>query len=58
MIGFMQKYSTDSDRPYNVIDTLKVTLPITLIIGLVWIAILVLWFISGLPIGINGFSTL
>ena len=58
MIGFMQKYSTTEDRSYNIVDTLKVTLPITIIIGLVWIAIIVLWFISGLPIGINGFSTL
>ena len=58
MIGFMQKYVGDDEKSINVVDTLKMTLPITLIIGLVWIAILVLWFISGLPIGINGFSTL
>ena len=58
MIGFMHKYSTEDDRSYNIVDTLKVTLPITLIMGLVWIAIVVLWYISGLPIGINGFSTL
>ena len=58
MIGFMQKYVSDEEQSINVVDTLKMTLPITLIIGLVWIAILVLWFISGLPIGINGFSTL
>ena len=58
MIGFMQKYVSDDDRSINVVDTLKMTLPITLIIGLVWIAIIVLWFISGMPIGINGFSTL
>lgn len=58
MIGFMQKYVSDDDRSINIVDTLKMTLPITLIIGLVWIAIIVLWFISGMPIGINGFSTL
>ena len=58
MIGFMQKYVSDEEKSINVVDTLKMTLPITLIIGLVWIAILVLWFISGIPIGINGFSTL
>lgn len=58
MIGFMQKYVGDEEKNISVVDTLKMTLPITLIIGLVWIAIVVLWFISGLPIGINGFSTL
>ena len=58
MIGFMQKYVGEEDRSVNMVDTLRMTLPVTLIIGLVWIAIVVLWFISGLPIGINGFSTL
>lgn len=58
MIGFMQKYVGEEDRSVNIVDTLRMTLPVTLIIGLVWIAIVVLWFISGLPIGINGFSTL
>lgn len=58
MIGFIQKYRGPEERVYNVIDTLKVTIPITLIIGFVWLAIIVLWFISGMPIGINGFSTL
>ncbi|MGM9849902.1 MAG: AbgT family transporter [Bacilli bacterium] len=58
MIGFMQKYVGEDDRSVNMVDTLRMTLPVTLIIGLVWIAIVVLWFISGLPIGINGFSTL
>ena len=57
MIGFMQKYS-DGDRTYNIVDTLKMILPITLIMWFVWLVIVVLWFISGLPIGINGFSTL
>lgn len=58
MIGFMQKYSNDDDSSYNIVDTLRMTLPITLIMCFVWIVIIVLWFISGLPIGINGFSTL
>ena len=57
MIGFMVKYR-DDEYPITISNTLKMTLPIVLIIGLLWLLILVLWYISGMPIGINGFSTL
>lgn len=57
MIGFMVKYH-DDDYPITVSGTLKMTVPIVLIVGLLWILILILWFMSGMPIGINGFSTL
>lgn len=58
MIGFMQKYVKDGDQPITIIGTLKMTLPIVCIIGLLWILILALWFMSGMPIGIGGYSTL
>ncbi len=58
MIGFMEKYVNDDDHSITIIGTLKMILPIVLIVGLLWIGILALWYISGLPIGINGFSTL
>ena len=58
MIGFIQKYVKEEDSSVTILDTLKITLPIVLIIGLIWLAIISLWFISGMPIGINGFSTL
>lgn len=57
LIGFMFKFKED-DYPITVSNTLKVTIPIGLIVGLLWILILALWYISGLPIGIGGFSTL
>lgn len=58
MIGFMQKYVGDDDESVTILGTLKLTLPIVLMVGLVWLVIVALWFISGMPIGINGFSTL
>jgi len=58
MIGFMEKYINVDDDSVTIIGTLKMTLPIVLIVGLLWILIISLWFISGMPIGINGFSTL
>lgn len=57
LIGFIIKYK-DDDYPVTVSNILKMTIPIGLIIGLLWILILVLWYISGMPIGIRGFSTL
>ena len=57
MIGFMVKYN-DDNYPITISSVLKMTLPIVLIVGLLWILIISLWYISGMPIGINGFSTL
>lgn len=57
LIGFMVKYK-DDDYPITIFSTLKMILPICIIVGLLWLLILVLWYISGLPIGIGGFSTL
>ena len=58
MIGFMQKYMNEDENPVTIIGTMKMILPIVLIVGLLWLAIIALWYISGMPIGFNGFSTL
>lgn len=57
MIGFMQKYVQEGES-VTIIGTMKRTLPIVCIVGLLWIAILALWFMSGMPMGIGGYSTL
>lgn len=57
LIGFLVKYE-DDDYSVTIFSTLKMTLPICVIVGLLWLLILVLWYISGMPIGIGGFSTL
>lgn len=57
MIGFMMRYNED-EKPITVLGTMKLTLPIVLIVGVMWMLIISLWYISGMPIGINGFSTL
>ncbi len=58
MIGFMEKYIDENEKSVTIVGTMRMTLPIVLIIGLLWIAIIALWYISGMPIGINGYSTL
>ena len=58
MIGFMHKYLNEGEETLSITKTMKMISPIVLMIGLVWVLIISLWFMSGLPIGINGFSTL
>ena len=58
MIGFIEKYVSDEERSVTIIGAMKMVVPIALIIGLLWLAIIAIWYISGMPIGINGFSTL
>ena len=58
MVGFIEKYVKEDEESVTIIGTMKMIYPIVLIIGLLWLAIIALWYISGMPIGINGFSTL
>ena len=58
MIGFMEKYVSEDEDSITIIGTMKSIIPIVLIIGLLWILIISLWYISGMPIGIGGYSTL
>lgn len=58
MIGFMEKYISDDDKSVTIVGTFKLTFPIVAMMGLLWMVIISLWFLSGFPIGINGYSTL
>lgn len=58
MIGFMEKYVSEDENSITIVGTMRSTIPIVLIIGLLWLLIISLWYISGMPIGIGGFSTL
>ena len=55
-IGFMYKYDKDSNK--SIIKTMKKIMPITLLLGLIWLVIIVGWYLIGLPIGINSSITL
>ncbi len=57
LIGFMYRFK-DDDYPLSISRVLKVTVPICLIVGLLWLLILALWYISGMPIGLGGYSAL
>lgn len=55
-IGFMYKYDKESN--ISIIGTIKKIMPVILILSLVWLAIIVGWYLIGLPIGIKSSITL
>lgn len=56
-LAYLDKYS-QSEKPINLFKTLKYQLPYSIIVGIILIALLLIWFIIGLPIGIHGVTTI
>lgn len=56
MIGFIHKYNKDNDL--NFISTIKLLFPIIIKMSLFWLLILILWYIAGLPLGIDSLVTM
>lgn len=55
-LGFIQKYN--KENRISLFNTFKYTLPIVGTVVIFWILILVLWYISGLPLGIGTYATM
>ena len=55
-IGFMYKYEKNTNL--SIFGTLKKAMPVILILSVTWLAIIVGWYLIGLPIGINTSITL
>ncbi len=55
-IGLMYKYDKDSN--VNILGTMKKIMPSILILSLTWIVIIIVWYLIGLPIGVNSNITL
>lgn len=58
MLAFLEKYRTSEKNPISIFGILKTILPTVLIIGFVWLLIIILWYVMGLPIGVNILPTL
>ena len=58
MIAFLEKYKKDEKQQISVFGTLKLTLPVILMLSLVLILFVVLWYVIGIPIGIGTTSTI
>ena len=57
-VGYLNMYNPNKKKPITIGKSLKLIAPYCFIISLVWIAITVLWYITGLPIGPNIYPTL
>lgn len=58
MLSFIEKYRVSEKNQVSIFGTLKLILPVILILAGVMLLIVVLWYIIGLPIGIGTYSTL
>ena len=58
MLSFLEKYRKDDSKKISVFGVLKTMLPVILIVGFIWILLLSLWYVMGLPIGKGTFPTL
>ena len=52
-LAYLDKYNQEN-KPINLIKTLKYQAPYALAVGLILLALLIVWFIIGLPIGVGG----
>lgn len=57
-LAFIEKYRVSEKNQVSVFGTLKMILPVILIMAMVILLIIILWYIIGLPIGIGTYSTL
>lgn len=56
-LAFMEKYNQD-EEPIPVFKTIKYQLPYSFATGITLLIILILWYIIGLPLGINAIPTI
>lgn len=50
-IGYLNVYNLNKNKPYTIKQSLKMISPYFLIISLSWILIVVIWYVTGIPIG-------
>lgn len=55
-LAYLEKYNQD-EKPINLFKTFKYQLPFSIIATILLLALLIIWFVIGLPIGIGGFTT-
>lgn len=56
-LAFLDKYS-DDDNPTTLLDSIKQILPFSGVTALVWIIVLIVLYVTGLPMGIGAVATI
>ena len=57
-IGYLNIYNKEKDKVYTIKDGIKIMKPYLIGLTLTWIAIILLWYILGLPLGPGTYPTL
>lgn len=57
-IGYLNIYNQNKNKPITIRESIKLIIPYMMYISITWFAIVVLWYIIGLPIGPGVFPTL
>lgn len=55
-LAFLEKYN-QNDKKIKLWEAIKYQIPYTIVIGLTMISLIILWYIIGMPLGINTFPT-
>ena len=58
LLGFMHHNNADEDYDISIFGTIKLILPTVLIMLAFWIVFIIIWYLSGFPLGISGYTTL
>lgn len=56
-LAFLEKYN-QSEKRVKISESIKYQVPYTIIIGLTLLILLLIWYVIGLPMGINSFPTI
>lgn len=57
MLGFVQKYNKNENK-VTLFNTVKLIWPIIITMIIFWLLILIIWYIAGLPLGIDTLATM
>lgn len=58
MLGFLQKYNDKNDKEITIFGTMKLMLPVVILLAVIWLVLIICWNIIGLPLGIDTFATM
>ena len=57
-IGYLNIYNPNKRKPITIRESFRMLMPYFLVIGVVWLAIIILWYLAGIPIGSGVSATL
>lgn len=57
-VGYLNIYNPNKRRPITIGRSLRMIMPYCLIISIVWLAIILLWYLTGLPLGMGSYPTI